>query len=126
MPRQAPALTIEDTPTQARRYAEFLTDHNLNVVVATRGAEGLRVAESVTPDVILLDLRLPDMTGKQVLNRLRRIIKLAETPILILSAIEDQNAQQAILTAGASAFILKGDGAAGRVADYLRTWGLID
>ena len=80
-------LYVEDNPpsmTLVRNILATLSD--VRLVEANDGASGVAMAERHFPDVIILDIDLPDMTGYAVLERLKRIPSLATTPILALSA----------------------------------------
>jgi CheY-like chemotaxis protein len=125
MPRAQTILIIDDSPTQARRYADFLTQRGLNVFVASKGGEGLRLAETVQPALILLDLRLPDMTGKQVLNRIRRHPKLQSTQVFIFTVNDDPQARESTLASGADAFIIKDGNAANIIIEKLLELGWV-
>ena len=66
--------------------AEFLTDEGLAVEQAGDGRTGLRLAEQLQPDLILLDLALPIRSGLEVLEQLKRRRPTRDIPILIVSA----------------------------------------
>jgi CheY-like chemotaxis protein len=80
-------LYVEDNPanlTLVRNIFATLTD--VTMIEAMDGAMGIAMAKQHCPDVIILDLNLPDMSGYAVLQRLKRIPELAATPVLALSA----------------------------------------
>jgi two-component system KDP operon response regulator KdpE len=97
-------LLIEDEP-QMRRFLRgtlATTEHRL--LEATTGQEGLAAASAHSPDVILLDLGLPDMDGVDVTRRLREWTK---TPIIVISAREKDQDKVAALDAGADDYLTK-------------------
>ena len=71
MNSQIHILTIEDEKSMSSYIATFLNGENYKVSSAMTGSEGLSLAAVLRPDVILLDLGLPDMDGIEVLRRLR-------------------------------------------------------
>ena len=86
-------LLIEDSPTQARYTGLLLEEAGYQVLVATTGSAGVEQAESESPDLVMLDVVLPDLDGFSVCRRLRR--KLNEyVPIVKVTekgaAIEDK------------------------------------
>jgi two-component system KDP operon response regulator KdpE len=83
------------------------------VVEATSGAEGLKAAMLSNPDIITLDLLLPDMGGSDVLERLRG---WASMPVIILSAVSDEAEKVRLLKAGADDYVTKPFGIAELVA----------
>ena len=72
---------------------------------ASRGEEALRLAAELQPDVILLDIAMPDMDGVEICQRLKR--SLPNAAVLVLSAFDTEEAVTAALTAGASGYVVK-------------------
>lgn len=80
-------LLVEDDPTTSKSIEMMLASANLNVYATDLGEEGVDLAKLYDYDIVLLDLNLPDMTGHEVLRRLR--VAKIDTPILILSGMDD-------------------------------------
>ncbi len=80
-------LLIEDDPTTSKSIEMMLASANLNVYSTDLGEEGVDLAKLYDYDIVLLDINLPDMTGHEVLRRLR--VAKIDTPILILSGLDD-------------------------------------
>ena len=80
-------LLVEDDPTTSKSIEMMLTHANLNVYSTNMGEEGIDLAKLYDYDLILLDLKLPDMTGHEVLRQVR--LARVDTPILILSGSDD-------------------------------------
>ena len=79
------ALIIEDSPTQATETSALLEDAGLNVLCAVNGLTGIRLATQIHPDVIILDVNMPDLNGYEVCARLRGDSETRDIPIIILS-----------------------------------------
>ena len=80
-------LLVEDDPTTSKSIEMMLTHANLNVYLINMGEEGIDLAKLYDYDLILLDLKLPDMTGHEVLRQVR--LARVDTPILIWSGSDD-------------------------------------
>ena len=83
-------LVVEDDDWIRSLLAELLTDEGYRVLEAADGEVALRLAAEHTPDVIVLDLRLPRKSGLDVLTELRSAEATASTPVLVLSGEVDQ------------------------------------
>ncbi len=97
-------LVIEDEPQMRRFLRGSLATGDCKLVEATSGAEGLAAASAHPPDIILLDLGLPDMDGLEVTKRLREWTRV---PIIILSARGQEADKVAALDAGADDYLTK-------------------
>lgn len=101
-------LYIEDNLSNLRLIERILMKRpTINLISAMQGQMGLDMAYEHRPDLILLDLHLPDMTGNEVLRRLQEDSRTASIPVVVLSA--DANPQQVdkLLDAGARAYLTK-------------------
>ena len=97
-------LVIEDEPQMSRFLRASLTTHGYRLVETTSGADGLAQAAARPPDVILLDLGLPDIDGLEVTRRLR---EWTRTPIIVLSARGQDEDKINALDAGADDYLTK-------------------
>ena len=97
-------LLIEDEPQMRRFLRAALVSHNYRLVEAATGAEGISLATSHNPEVVVLDLGLPDMDGLEVTRRLR---DFARVPIIVLSARGREEDKVAALDAGADDYVTK-------------------
>ena len=97
-------LIIEDEKSMSSYIATFLNGENYQVTTAPTGLEGLRSAMAQRPDVILLDLGLPDMDGSKVLHQLR---SWSRVPIIIVSARHEESEKVKVLDQGADDYITK-------------------
>ena len=100
----AHVLVIEDDPDIRRSLVRSLTDHGHAVSTAAAGMPGLQQAVDEQPDLVLLDLGLPDLDGHEVLRMLRAV---RETPVIIVTARDDDPSVVAALDSGADDYVLK-------------------
>jgi two-component system, sensor histidine kinase and response regulator len=78
-------LMVDDMPQNLLLLRNILKLHDIKVITATNGAEGLAFALSENPDLILLDIQMPEMDGYQVCEKLKSNSKTQEIPIIFLS-----------------------------------------
>lgn len=97
-------LVIDDEPQILRAIRTILTEKQFRVTTASRGEEGLTLAATTEPDLIILDLGLPDMDGVEVCTRLR---EWTQTPIIILSVRDSERDKVAALDMGADDYLTK-------------------
>ena len=102
-------LLIEDAAVLRHFLRNSLARQNYEIIEASTGEDGLAKAAQCSPDVILLDLGLPDMDGIEVATRLRDWM---ETPIIVLSSREQEESKVAALDAGADDYLTKPIGVA--------------
>jgi len=116
-------LVVEDDEVTRRAVAEHLAGHGYDVRVAPDAASALRAWDAARPDLIVLDLGLPDLDGLAVIRRVRRE---AATPILVLSARGREADKIEALEAGADDHVTKPFGIGevrARIAALLRRAG---
>ncbi len=102
---QAPlVLVVEDEPAMVRFLRTALASQGYRVVEAPNGQEGLRQAATRAPDLVVLDLGLPDMDGLEVTRRLR---EWSPVPIIVLSARGREGDKILALAAGADDYVTK-------------------
>lgn len=97
-------LVIDDDVAITELMSMLLRTHGFDVITTNFGAEGIHLAEEKSPDVVLLDLMMPDKDGWQVCKAIRTFSNI---PILILSAINDPSIVASVLDAGADDFLVK-------------------
>ena len=107
-----------------RPVAQSVT--SLPVHIAGDGPEGLRAVDEYQPDVILLDINLPSMSGYQVCSRLKRDEETALIPIIMLTASDGSDDILRGLNVGATDYIAKDAFAVDNLMTTLRTIGLLD
>jgi two-component system KDP operon response regulator KdpE len=97
-------LVIDDEPKIQRAIRTILTEKGFKVTTASGGEEGLALAAANEPDIIILDLGLPDMDGVEVCARLR---EWSQCPIIILSVRDSERDKVAALDKGADDYLTK-------------------
>ncbi|MGE3541929.1 MAG: response regulator [Candidatus Tectimicrobiota bacterium] len=97
-------MIVEDTPTHAEQLVRYLKELAVNVTVYPRGEGAVEYAETTRPDVILLDLGLPHVSGWDVLEQLKSAPTTCTIPVVITSVIDEQTQG---LTRGAAAYLVK-------------------
>lgn len=102
---QAPPILVIDDEPQIRRFLRIaLTANGYQVLEAARGREGLELVATRAPELVVLDLGLPDMDGEEVLHELRQ---WSPVPVIILSVRSDEGQKVRLLDAGADDYVTK-------------------
>jgi two-component system KDP operon response regulator KdpE len=97
-------LLIEDEPKIRRFLRAGFEIHGFSVLEAESAADGLKAATFSAPDLVILDLALPDLHGTEVLERLR---SWSNVPVIILSVVPDEEEKVRLLQAGADDYVVK-------------------
>ncbi|MBN1681639.1 MAG: response regulator [Anaerolineae bacterium] len=123
----AEVLLVEDSPTQADQIKMVLEEAgDLNVRVVYNALDGLREAQENPPDLIVLDVVLPDMDGFQVCRRLKRDPATQNIPIIMLTEKASASATVSGLNAGADDYIPKDIFASEHLVDTLTELGILE
>jgi two-component system KDP operon response regulator KdpE len=104
MTAQPNILVIDDEPQILRALRTILKTKGFQVTTAARGEEGLALAAAIHPDLIILDLAMPDIDGFQVCSRIR---EWSQVPIIVLSVREGEHDKVAALDRGADDYLTK-------------------
>jgi len=126
MSRNTTVVIVEDSFTQAQYVANYLTEHDLEVMIARDGLQGLRLINAVLPDAIILDLTLPKMDGMQVCRRLKRNPETIHIPVIMLTAHDTVEDMRNGLNTGADDYIYKDDSAIDNLFRSLRAMGFLE
>lgn len=111
---------IEDDQAIAQMYRFKFEAEGFEVQTAENGKLGLELAESMKPDIILLDLMMPEMTGDQVLAKLRATEWGKKVKVIILTNMGEQEIPPQVKELGVSGIILKADMTPRQVADNVK------
>jgi two-component system response regulator MtrA len=107
--RETPTMTskvliIDDDPALTDLLTLVLRTQGMDAIKANSGKDGIDLIHSISPDVVILDLMMPDMDGWQVCANVRSFSKV---PILILSALDSPGMVTSALDAGADDYLVK-------------------
>lgn len=100
-------LIVDDEYAGRETLQSVLEGEGYQLEMAENGAQAIEKAKKLLPDVILLDVMMPGMTGFEVCERIRNDPQIAEIPIIVLTALDDREALLTALKAGADDFISK-------------------
>jgi two-component system, cell cycle response regulator DivK len=103
----AKILYIEDNPHNMRLVRKMLHIDNYDVIEALSGQDGIAKAHDELPDLILLDINLPDLDGIEVCSRLRASEKVAWIPIIALTANAMHGDRERFLESGMDGYLAK-------------------
>jgi DNA-binding response OmpR family regulator len=98
---------IEDDQTIAQMYRFKFEAEGYNVETAENGKLGLDLVQSMHPDIVLLDLMMPEMTGDQVLEAMRKNDWGKDTKVIILTNMGEQEIPESVKNMGVTAVVLK-------------------
>ncbi len=113
-------LFIEDEPTLQKVLGEILAAEDFQIISATDGEMGLRLAQTEKPDLILLDLVLPRLHGLEVLKKLKANEATKVIPVIILTNIEEAAGVEAALELGAMTYLVKANYSLPEIAEKIK------
>ncbi len=99
-------LLVEDNQIIADNFRSYMEAKGSQVLVALDGQAALDIAEQTWPDIVFMDISLPDMDGLEVVQKLRGMPEFTSTPIIVLTA-HGNSERERCLRAGASDFLTK-------------------
>jgi len=100
-------LIIDDDEMNREVLEAFLSSESYQIFLAHNGSSGLRSALEVHPDLIILDVKMPDMSGYEVSEQLRQYPETKHTPIMIVTGFDDPEDRERGMQAGANAFLAR-------------------
>jgi CheY-like chemotaxis protein/prolyl-tRNA editing enzyme YbaK/EbsC (Cys-tRNA(Pro) deacylase) len=104
---KGPVLIVEDEADTNRLLCELLQREGLSCRGVEEGRKALEAAAQTRPAAILLDLMLPDMSGWELVQQLRRQGSLKRIPWIVLTALDDESSRQCVSELGADAYLTK-------------------
>lgn len=113
---------IEDDAAIAQMYRMKFEAEGFTVETAENGRLGLALAEQMMPDVILLDLMMPEMNGDEMLTQMRATEWGKDIKVIILTNMGEQEAPESLKTLSVSAFIVKADMTPRQVAELVEQY----
>lgn len=115
-------LLIEDDSFISQMYDIKFKQTNYDFLLARDGEEGLQIMKSVKPDIVLLDIILPEMDGFTVLEEIKKDPALASIPILLLTNLGQQENIQKGLSLGAKDYIVKAHSTPQEVVEKVKAY----
>lgn len=107
MKQNSTILIVDDEEVIREIFQGLLLAQGYNLAFASDGLEALAKATELSPDLILLDVMMPEMDGFEVCRRIRASATLAEVPIIMITALDDQESRLNGIRAGADDFVTK-------------------
>jgi len=109
-PHKKQILLVDDTVSNLTLVSDFLSKYGFEVLLAKNGYQALKIIEKTLPDLILLDVVMPEMSGFEICDRLKAGDKTKDIPVIFITAVEDtSNPENKVkgLTQGAVDYISK-------------------
>ena len=106
-PMDRTVLVVEDNDINMKLFHDVLEAHGYNVLQAKDGMEGWRMAREQRPDLILMDIQLPDVSGLEVTKRLKADETLKSIPVIAVTAFAMDGDAEKYLKGGCDAYIAK-------------------
>ena len=100
-------LIVEDNEKNMKLVRDILRHNGHETIEAATGDEGVRLAVAKRPDLVLMDIQLPDIDGIEALRRIRDVRELDTVPVIAVSASVMPDDKQKIVTSGFDAFVTK-------------------
>lgn len=100
---------IEDDQIISQMYRMKFESEGFDVEVASNGKTGIELVSSRRPDLILLDMQMPEMNGAEALKRIRKSPATADIPVIILTNLGEEEAPREIRDLGIESYIVKAD-----------------
>lgn len=100
---------IEDDPVISQMYRMKFENEGFDVQMADNGKDGVALVEHMRPDLILLDMQMPTMTGDEALKLIRKEGWGRDTPVIILTNLGEEEAPKDLRSLGIHSYIVKAD-----------------
>jgi two-component system sensor histidine kinase/response regulator len=103
----ADILIVDDTPGNLRLLSQMLAEQGYKVRPVTSGKQALAAVQAMVPDLVLLDIRMPEMSGYEVCERLKASAQTCDIPIIFISALDEVQDKVQAFTVGGVDYITK-------------------
>ncbi len=100
---------IEDDPTISQMYRMKFEAEGFDVQLADNGLRGVSLVDSFKPDIILLDMQMPKMSGDEALKQIRSKSASKTTPVIVLTNLGAEEAPKTLSALGIHSYIVKAD-----------------
>ena len=114
-------LVVDDDPSAAELFSLMLRQMGYHAVSAFSGPAALEHIGTTLPDLVILDMMMPDMNGLDVLRQLRTDARTAGVPVVMFSALDDDEWRDKAARAGANDYWIKGGFDAGELEERVRS-----
>lgn len=98
-------LIVDDEPDVVDSVSELFTLRNYNVITATSGTKALEMVKKEKPNIIILDIRMPDINGIDVLKEVKK--NYPKIRVIMLTGVEDESTKNMAIGLGASGYLTK-------------------
>jgi len=100
-------LVVDDQPANLKVLLSFLQSHSFQIYIADSGLRALNILSKVTPDLVLLDVMMPDIDGFETCRRIKADERLASIPVIFMTALDSVEDKMAGFSAGGVDYITK-------------------
>ncbi|MEQ1930455.1 MAG: response regulator [Parvularculaceae bacterium] len=100
-------LIVEDNELNMKLFHDLLEAHGYQTILARNGADALRLAAETRPDLIIMDIQLPEISGLQVTKELKANPSLAKIPVIAVTAFAMKGDEERIRAGGCEDYIAK-------------------
>jgi len=107
MSNPAKLLVVDDTPRNVKLLADILTVKGYQVITASSGPDALRLIDAERPDLVLLDIQMPEMSGYEVCVKIRENLETSLLPVVMVTALDPAQERVKGIEAGADDFLQK-------------------
>lgn len=107
MENSSTVLVIDDNPVNIKVVANILKKNGMNVIVTLDGKKGIEMAKAKIPNLILLDIQMPEMDGFEVFEKIKETEELCGIPIIFLTARNDDETIKRVFEIGAADYLQK-------------------
>jgi DNA-binding response OmpR family regulator len=118
----ATVMVVDDTPVIRETVAKLLRQEGYQTICASNGKEALAAFRDATPDLVLLDVMMPEMDGMEFLQSLRRHPRGRVLPVIMMTALSDDANQTRAEELGASDYLVKARFNVTEILDRVRLW----
>ncbi len=100
-------LIVDDSPTEIRKIKSILERHQHEIMVADNGADGVAMAKTKKPDLILMDVVMPGLNGFQATRQLTKAVETANIPVVIVTTKDQETDRVWGTRQGAKGYLVK-------------------
>lgn len=111
---------IEDDPTISQMYRLKFEADGFDVRMASNGKIGVELVKTFKPDIILLDIQMPEMDGAEALKHIRADSHSKDTPVIILTNLGEEEAPSEMRSLGISSYIVKANNTPRQVVTHVK------